>query len=251
MKIHPSLTATASCVLRGGVETSTGVVLSGAQVAVRVGWLADLTTLITKQVVAEQWNTTSLSILKGKADPSGRSLPGKGYVACDRLGWDIRLQDMYIPDRVYRAGKEHAIRLLRGGVYRSVLTDVILATFPADGKVRTDTEWNALWAAIAASGNEYTRNEVQNRTRAIQTHYKENGALPANVCELETSPRVSRLVMLAAGDKQLSTVSREDEKSASIILKLPSLSHISKMLWWGTLTTMGKTSLHLPCLFVT
>ncbi len=235
----PQLTLTSKCVARTG-HTDDFVVVPAAELANRLGWLQGLCDPITAQYVAACWNRESMDILAAGVDGDGNPLPRKGFAAGRRLGWNTKRgvpAGVYVSDRVQRAGEEHAMRLLRGALSRRAVTAAIVEVWPVDWSKRTKAEWDSLHPAITAAGAEFSLADVRNRTRSVAAFVKKNGRLPADITEAEEPPTVAAVVMLAAADKQLVSVSRDGDEHALLRLQLPSsAAPVSRRDWdWVTI----------------
>jgi hypothetical protein len=61
---------------------------------------------------------------------------------------------------------------------------------------------------------------IKGRTRQAAAFLKVNGRLPVDVFELENSPRIPRMLLLAACDRQQATIERSDSDPAKALLRL-------------------------------
>ncbi|MGW5433924.1 zinc ribbon domain-containing protein [Streptomyces sp. NPDC004059] len=124
-------------------------------------------------------------------------------------------------DRIVRMAQEQAGRALRSVKWRADMAAGILATWPADPAKRTPGDWDAVRAAIP--GGEYLPSSIiRSRTRQVATFERKHGRLPADVFELEPSPRVARMLLLAACDGQQATIERADDGQRALLrLQLP------------------------------
>jgi hypothetical protein len=214
------LTATATCGAWRAVVEATGEVVGPRLLAERVGWMVALAGRLTQQIVVARWSQTDLDILAGRVDPSGRALPSKGWMTVRRLGWATTVGvGVYVPDRLVRAGEEAAARILRQAVHRRAIIAAILVTWPRNPTKRTEAEWTALRQRLPSG---ITNAEVRNRTRQVRAFTAaHDGRLPAGLTELEAPPPSASLVLLAAADKQLSTITRGGDQTARLRVKLP------------------------------
>ncbi|GAA1157012.1 hypothetical protein GCM10009654_11130 [Streptomyces hebeiensis] len=200
----------------------------------RVGFLAVLCRDVTARLVAARWDETSLGVLAAGVDEGSRALPSKGWMALRRLGWATPAPSaaasaegvgvggavvVYVSDRVRRAGEEQAARTLRLALHRRSVVMALLATWPADPSRRTGQEWTALREALPPGTSAA---EIRNRTRQIRGWARAHaGRLPAGLCELEEPPTVAASVLLAAMDRQQTTLERVDHARARLRVKLP------------------------------
>ncbi|MEU5027938.1 zinc ribbon domain-containing protein, partial [Streptomyces milbemycinicus] len=199
----------------------------------RVGFLSVLCRDLTARLVVARWDETSLDVLAAGVDERGEALPSKGWMALRRLGWNIPAPasasvecvgaagtvGVYVSDRVRRAGEEQAARTLRLALHRRAIVQALLATWPADLSRRTGAEWAALRAVLPAGVGGA---EIRNRTRQIRDFAQAHGGrLPSGLCELEDPPTVACQVLLAAMDRQQTTLERLDLAWARLRVKLP------------------------------
>lgn len=83
----------------------------------------------------------------------------------------------------------------------------------------TGEEWDAVRAAIP--GGEYLPSSIiRSRTRQIVSFERSNGRLPADLFELESTPRVPHMLLLAACDGQQATVERSATEPTKALLRL-------------------------------
>jgi hypothetical protein len=219
------LTSTATCTafraVCGSRPDAPGVQspVSGRVLAERVGWLADLVQQMADEVIAGHWSDAGLTELAGGVGPDGRRLPGNGWMALRRLGWNaVSLAGVVASDRVRRIAEEEAARALRLAVHRRAIVAALIATWPTDPFARTDDEWSAL-RAVLPDGIDIA--SIRNRTRQIAAFVTGHGRLPADLCELERPPTVARQVSLAAADRQQVAVDRVDEATVRVWTQLP------------------------------
>ncbi|MFK0254604.1 zinc ribbon domain-containing protein [Streptomyces sp. NPDC090445] len=105
--------------------------------------------------------------------------------------------------------------------WRADLLAGVLAAWPADPRKRTPQEWDTVRAAIP--GGQYLPSGViRSRTRQIASFERKYDRRPAGVFELEPTPRVARMLLLAACDGQQATIERSgDGQRALLRLQLP------------------------------
>ncbi|MGW1256087.1 zinc ribbon domain-containing protein, partial [Streptomyces sp. NPDC002513] len=122
---------------------------------------------------------------------------------------------------------------------------------------RTGAEWAALRAVLPAGVSGV---EIRNRTRQVRDFARAHaGRLPAGLCELEDPPAVAALVLLAAMDRQQTTLERRDVASARLRVKLPlCAAPVSRRDWaWHVIdlrlpvTVEPDAVLHAPTLRAT
>ncbi|MFE9204476.1 zinc ribbon domain-containing protein [Micromonospora sp. NPDC007230] len=213
-------TACARAVLRAGLDEATGEVLSRAVLAQRVGWCADLVAGMVAALIGEHWNSVDVEVLAGGVDAGGRRLPSNVWMALRRLGWTVAPPvGVRVNDRVVRMVQEQAGRALRSAAWRADVTAGVLSTWPADPRKRTPAEWDQVRASIP--GGEYLPSSViKGRTRQAATFVKATGRLPVDVFELEGVPRIGRMLLLAACDRQQATIERCDTDPGRALLRL-------------------------------
>ncbi|MEQ4725785.1 zinc ribbon domain-containing protein [Nonomuraea sp. B19D2] len=251
-------TACARALLRGGVEEKTGEVLSARVLAEQVGWCAELVSGIAEALLAEHWNSADVTRLASGADAAGRRLPSQAWTALRRLGWSVDApQSVRVNDRIVRMAQEQAGRTLRGACWRAELTAAVLATWPADPAKRTAAEWDQVRQAIP-EGRHLPGSVIKARTQQIAVFDCEHGRLPADVFELEGVPRVARMLVLAAVDRQQATLERHDHDPDRALLRVqlptrPDPRSYADWRWVACAITLPPTvpadaALHLPTL---
>ncbi|MGY0064260.1 zinc ribbon domain-containing protein [Streptomyces sp. LZ34] len=263
--------ATATCTAFRAVLEDGGHRIGQRVLRERVGFLAGLCRDLTARLVAARWDETSLDVLAAGVDERGEALPSKGWMALRRLGWNTHGPAsgsgsgsavcagaggtlVYVSDRVRRAGEEQAARTLRLALHRRAVVMALLATWPADPSRRTQAQWTALWEVLPAGTSTV---EIRNRTRQIRDYARAHaGHLPAGLCELEEPPTVAALVLLAAMDRQQTTLERVDSARARLRVKLPLVAApVSRRDWaWHAIdlrlpvTVEPDAVLHAPTL---
>ncbi|MFE9651814.1 zinc ribbon domain-containing protein [Micromonospora sp. NPDC006431] len=254
-------TACARALLRVGVDEETGEVLSPAVLAQRVGWCADLVAGMAAALIGAHWNSVDVQVLASGVDAGGRRLPSNAWMALRRLGWTATTpQGVRVNDRIIRMALEQAGRALRSVKWRADLTAGVLATWPADPRKRTPAEWDQVRASIPG-GECLPASIIKSRTRQAGTFAKVNGRLPVDVFELEGVPRIGRMLLLAACDRQQATIERSDTDPGRALLRLqlptrPDPRGYRDWTWVACRITLPPTVpaaavLHLPTLRVT
>ncbi|MCW3816447.1 hypothetical protein ONA91_18535 [Micromonospora sp. DR5-3] len=215
-----SRTACARALLRSAVDEESGEVLSQAVLAQRIGWCADLVAGMASGLLAERWNAGDVEVLASGQDPGGRKLPSNAWMALRRLGWTVTAPaGVRVNDRIVRMAQEQAGRALRSPRWRADLTAGVLATWPADPRQRTAQEWEQVRKAVPG-GEHLPSSMIKSRTRQAARFLAVNGRLPVDVFELEGVPRVARMLLLAACDRQQATIERSDTDPARVLLRL-------------------------------
>jgi Putative transposase DNA-binding domain len=240
------VTATATCTAFRAVDETTSQVVTAHMLVERVGFLAALSRTMSTSVVAAHWNDGDLGRLGSGVGPDGRTLPAKGWMALRRLGWHAAAPEgVYVSDRVRRVAEEAAARELRRAVHRRAVVQAILASWPADPRRRTDTEWAALFRRLPAG---VAGTELRNRTRQVCTFQTEHdGRLPACLTELEHPPAAtSAHTPLAAADKQLVTIDRSSPDTAVLRVQLPLIPHPATRGDWVWHTIGFRLPRHVP-----
>ncbi|WP_225097237.1 zinc ribbon domain-containing protein [Streptomyces sp. CoH27] len=213
-------TACARGLLRTGVVEKTGEVLPAAVLAERVGWAADLVCGMVAGLLAARWNTADVEALAAGVDASGRALPSNAWMALRRLGWTVAPPEgVRVNDRIVRMAQEQAGRALRSVKWRADLVAGILAAWPADPKKRTAQEWEQVRGAIP-DGEFLPASIIRSRTRQVATFEQGHGRLPADVFELESTARVTRMMLLSACDGQQATIERSEAEPRRVLLRL-------------------------------
>jgi transposase-like protein len=248
--------ACARTLARFGVDEKTGEVLTAAALADRVGWCVDLAAGMTASVIGEHWNAADVDTLAFGVDAAGRRLPSNAWMALRRLGWTVT-SDAKVNDRIVRAAQEQAGRCLRSVKWRADVVAGILNTWPVDPKRRTGAEWEAARAAIPG-GEHLPSSVIRSRTRQIADSKRRNSRLPADVFEMEPTPRVSRMLLLAACDGQQASIERSEAEPAKVLLRLqlptrPDPQAYRDWTWVACTITLPPTVpanavLHLPTL---
>ncbi|MGW5667623.1 zinc ribbon domain-containing protein, partial [Micromonospora sp. NPDC003776] len=215
-----SRTACVRAFVRAGVDEKTGQVLSQAVVAERVGWCADLVAGMVGALISDHWNAADVRVLACGVDAGGRRLPSSAWMALRRLGWTVTVPEgVRVNDRIVRMAQEQAGRALRSVTWRADVTAGVLATWPADPGKRTPQEWEQVREAIPG-GKDLPANVVKARTRQVARFLNATGRLPVDVFELEGPPRVPRMLLLAACDRQQATIERGDTDPGRVLLRL-------------------------------
>ncbi|MGW5667127.1 zinc ribbon domain-containing protein [Micromonospora sp. NPDC003776] len=166
---------------------------------------------------------------------------------------------MRVNDRIVRMAQEQAGRALRSVTWRADLTAGVLASWPADPGKRTPREWEQVREAIPG-GKDLPANVVKARTRQVARFLNVNGRLPVDVFELEGAPRVARMLLLSACDRQQATMERGDTDPGRVLLRLqlpvrPDPRAYGDWTWVACPITLPPTvpadaMLHLPTLRV-
>ncbi len=256
-----SRTACARALLRSGVDEATGQALSQAVLVERVGWCADLVAGMVGGLLAERWNRVDVEVLASGVDAGGRRLPSNAWMALRRLGWTTAVPaGVKVNDRIVRMVQEQAGRVLRSVKWRADLTAGVLATWPADPRKRTPVEWERVRAAIPG-GEQLLSSAIKGRTRQAVRFLTVNGRLPVDVFELEGAPRVGRMLLLAACDRQQATIERSDTDPGRALLRLqlPTRADPRSYRDWTWVacpislppTVPASAVLHLPTLRIT
>ncbi|MGW3646909.1 zinc ribbon domain-containing protein [Streptomyces sp. NPDC000878] len=250
-------TACARGLLRAAVDEKSGEVLSAGVLVERVGWAADLVSGMVTALLAERWNTVDVGVLAGGEDAGGRALPSNAWMALRRLGWTVGpAEDIRVNDRIVRMAQETAGRTLRSAKWRADLTTGVLATWPADPAKRTPDEWDAVRAAVPG-GWFLPSNVIKGRTRQVAAFVNKHRRMPVDVFEVETAPRVARMLLLSACDGQQATIERADDHSRALLrLQLPTRPDPRSYANWTWVacpitlppTIPANAVLHLPTL---
>ncbi|MFF4259166.1 zinc ribbon domain-containing protein [Streptomyces sp. NPDC001663] len=253
-----SRTACARALIRTGVDEKTGELLTAAALMERVGWCTGLVAQMTGTLLAEHWNTTDVDVLAAGQDAGGRKVPSNAWMALRRLGWTTAPDEgVKVNDRIVRMAQEQAGRALRSVKWRADVVDGVLAAWPADPKKRTPEEWDHVRAAIP--GGEYLPSSIiRSRTRQITAFERKHGRLAADLFELEPTPRVPRMLLLAACDRQQATIERlaTEPTKALLRLQLPTRPDPQMYADWTWVecpialppTVPGCAVIHLPTL---
>ncbi|GAA4634744.1 hypothetical protein GCM10023196_077460 [Actinoallomurus vinaceus] len=251
-------TASARVLLRGGVDERTGEALTARVVAERVGFAADLVAGMTTGLLATHWNAGDVAVLAGGVDEAGRVLPSNAWMALRRLGWGVIVPEgVRVNDRIVRMAQEQAGRTLRGAQHRAEMAAGVLKAWPADPDKRTPAEWDAVREAIP-DGRSLSAGVIKARTRQITAFVNEHGRFPVDVFDLEDAPRVARMLVLAAVDRQQATLQRADDDPARVLLRVqlptrPDPRSYANWSWVACPVTLPPTVppdavLHLPTL---
>ncbi|MFF9338872.1 MULTISPECIES: zinc ribbon domain-containing protein [unclassified Streptomyces] len=250
-------TAHAPVLLRVGADEKTGEVLTPADLTERMGWCADLVAGMAGVLVSGHWNATDVAALASGVDADGRALPSKAWMALRRLGWAVTPPDgVRVNDRIVRMAQEQAGRALRSVKWRADVTAGVLATWPTTPHKRTPTEWDSVRAAIPG-GASLPSSVIRSRTRQVASYVRRHGRLPVDVFELEASPGVARMLLLAACDGQQATIERTDDGERALLrLQLPVRPDPASYADWTwvacpltlPLTVPASAVLHLPTL---
>ncbi|GAA3447877.1 zinc ribbon domain-containing protein [Planomonospora venezuelensis] len=215
-----SLTSTASCTGLRAVAEHTGEAVGERELARRVGHLTVLIQAMAAHLVAAHWTSADLDLLASGKSLDGRALPSKGWMALRRLGWAAAAPDgVAVCDRLRRCAEEEAARTLRLALHRRRILAALVATWPEQPGKRSQVEWTALRAVLPDGVSPV---EIRNRTRQIRAWAEAHGvALPGDLVEVEDPPQVAAQALLAAADRQLTTLERTGEQSAVLRVQLP------------------------------
>ncbi|MEU6455202.1 zinc ribbon domain-containing protein [Streptomyces sp. NPDC047065] len=200
------------------MDEKTGELLTATVLAERVDWCIGLATSMVSLLLGEHWNATDVDTLNAGVDAGGRKLPSNAWMALRRLGWTVDAPAK-VNDRIVRAAQEQAGRALRSVKWRADVVAGVLATWPAGPKKRTESEWEAVRAAIPG-GEHLLSSVIRSRTRQIARFQQKNGRLPADLFEVEPAPRVARMLLLAACDGQQASIERSVTEPAKVLLRL-------------------------------
>ncbi|MFD6419120.1 transposase [Streptomyces sp. NPDC060194] len=211
-------TASVRLPVRAGVDERTGGVLTGSVLAERVGWCIDLVSAMVTLLLTEHGNARDIGVLAAGRDAEGKVLPSRAWVALRRLGWMVEAP-VKVNDRIVRIAQEQAGRALRSALWRAEVVAGVLATWPADPSRRTELEWGRVRAAVPG-GAHLPAGVIKARTRQITEFRTTHGRLPADVFEVESTPRVARMLLLAACDRQQATLARVDGEPGRALLRL-------------------------------
>ncbi|MFG3685856.1 zinc ribbon domain-containing protein [Micromonospora sp. NPDC047740] len=214
-----SRTVCARSLVRAGVDEETGEVLSQGVLVQRVGWCADLVAGMVGALISEHWNTADVEVLACGVDAGGRKLPSNAWMALRRLGWATAPEGVKVNDRIARMAQEQAGRALRSVKWRADVTAGVLATWPAEPRHRTHAEWEHVRASIPG-GRHLPSSLIEGRTRQVVKFRAAHGRLPVDVFELEGVPKVPRMLLLAACDKQQATIERSETNRGRVLLRL-------------------------------
>ncbi|MFE9656531.1 zinc ribbon domain-containing protein [Micromonospora sp. NPDC006431] len=215
-----SRTACVRSLVRAGVDEETGGVLSQGVLVQRVGWCADLVAGMVGALISGHWNTADVEVLARGVDAGGRKLPSNAWMALRRLGWTAPTPEgVKVNDRIARMAQEQAGRALRSVKWRADVTAGVLATWPAAPRHRTHAEWEHVRASIPG-GRHLPSSLIKGRTRQVVKFRAGHGRLPVDVFELEGVPKVPRMLLLAACDKQQATIERSETNPGRVLLRL-------------------------------
>lgn len=253
-----ALHANARVLVRGGTDEGSGEVLSARVVAERAAWCMELVRNMADQLLTEHWNAADVRLLASGRDLENKALPKHALAALRRLGWlTAPPADIYANDRVIRMAQQQAGQLLRSGAWRDTLASGIIATWPDNPTKRTHMEWDAVRHSVPG-GKGLSSAAFRIRTRQIEVFRKKHGRLPADIFEVETPPRASTILPLAACDRQEATLERSavNPSQALLRVKLPTRPAPHSRLDWSWVsiplalppTVPAEAALHLPVL---
>ncbi|MFJ9713621.1 zinc ribbon domain-containing protein [Streptomyces sp. NPDC101234] len=240
------------------MDEKSGVVLSQATLAERVGWCADLVAGMAGALTGEHWNAGDVDALASGQDAGGQKLPSNAWMALRRLGWTVTAPEgVKVNDRIVRMAQEPAGRALRSAKWRADLTTGVVATWPADPRGRTPAEWAQVRAAVPG-GEHLPSSIIKGRTRQAAKYRQDCGRLPVDVFELEDTPRVARMLLLSACDGQQATIERGEMNPGRALVRLqlptrPDPAGYRDWTWVACPITLPPTVpasavLHLPTL---
>ncbi|MFG3691752.1 zinc ribbon domain-containing protein, partial [Micromonospora sp. NPDC047740] len=122
-------------------------------------------------------------------------------------------------DRIVRMAQEQAGRALRSVKWRADLTAAVLAAWPGDPRQRSVQEWEQVRETVPG-GEHLPSSVIKGRTRQAAKFLAAHGRLPVDVFELEGAPKVPRMLLLAACDRQQATIQRSDTDPRRVLLRL-------------------------------
>jgi transposase len=248
-----TLVSTATCSSFTGIEINTATKLTTSEVTQRVKWALDLQDEMGVTLLQERWDEAHLTELEQGKDAQGRKLPSQGYMALRRLGWHASaMKGVKVNDRFLRVVEENVARSLRLGLYRKAIVEGVLKTWPAQAPKRSSLEWDRLWEVLPALTPKV---EVRNRTRQILAFLKENSHLPLTFTATEPAPRLGSVLLLAAADKQMVSLTRQGQVAWLLVL-LPKCEKPKTYAQWGRVklkinlpsTVSDQAVLHTPSL---
>ncbi|MGW1047089.1 zinc ribbon domain-containing protein [Streptomyces sp. NPDC002547] len=253
-----SRTVSTRALLRAGLDEKTGNVVSPGMLAERVGWCTDLVSGMAMNLLSKHFNSRDVNILSSGEDAEGRKLPSNAWMALRRLCWSAAPpQGVRVNDRIVRMAQEHAGRALRSAMWRADLTSGVLATWPVNPTKRTAAEWEQVRAAVP-SGQYLPSTIIRARTRHVAKFLTAHGRLPVDVFEVEGTPRIPRMLLLSACDRQQATIERLETDPARALLRLqlptrPDPAAYGDWTWVACPITLPPTVpaqavLHLPTL---
>ncbi|MEV5488639.1 zinc ribbon domain-containing protein [Streptomyces bobili] len=177
---------------------------------------------MVSELLGEHWKAADVELLASGVDGAGRALPSNAWMALRRLGWAAGpTGSVRVNDRIVRMAQEQAGRTLRSAKWRADLTAGVIATWPAEPGRRTPQEWDAVREAIPG-GRHLPSSVIRSRTRQVAAFARGHGRLPADVFELEATPRSARMLPLAACDGQQATIARGDDPGRVLLrVQLP------------------------------
>ena len=208
------VTRTATATAYDGVDTDTGDIVTGAVLAARVGWLADLVAGVGQQVLDAHWNAADMAALNAPALPSGVRMPRFAFKAVAALwGWAKVPAGVYAPARVVWMGHELAGRQLRSAAYRAAAVAEVVAGVDQAGATTDAVTY-------------------RNTARHVGKFYDTFHRPPVDLFELAPgAPRIPRQVPLAASDDQFSR-RRTDGATVTITVLLPMVAApVSRAQW--------------------
>ncbi|SEE56001.1 Putative transposase DNA-binding domain-containing protein [Rhodococcus jostii] len=180
------------------VDDATGKPIGLDDVDTRVGWLLDLITAASGELVSRLWRPATSDVLAAGRDRQDRRLPAQGHVAAARLGWNPSYPDgVYVPSRVSRVVTAQVMATLRTLAYRDTAITALSARFDPDtGVVAPPTEHSDYVPSGFLRG---VRRQLAARSR------RDGGAPagPLRITEIQDPPQTSAMARLSAADRQL------------------------------------------------
>jgi Putative transposase DNA-binding domain len=194
--------------VRAAIVETTGEVV---EVGTRIGWLLDLVTGLSTDLMQRCWQPARLAGLHDGVDSLGRKLPSTAAVVAQRLGWIPRpAEGVYVPSRVARLAQANVVPILKTMAYRDRLIPHVAAALDEHGcldAARLDEQCRYVSTAF-----------LRNMARQLR---RNAGEQVTSVTQLQRAPAVARLARLGAVDAQFARLDCAGAAGVWLRIKLP------------------------------
>ncbi|WP_297621534.1 zinc ribbon domain-containing protein [Nocardia sp.] len=180
------------------VDDATGESIGLDEVDTRVGWLLDLISGASADLLTRLWQPGTFDVLAAGSDTQDRKLPAQGHVAAARLGWTPTYPDgIYVPSRVTRVVTAQVTTTLRTLAYRDTAVGALSALFdPATGRFAPPTGREDHVPSGFARG---VRRQLIARSRGSEGMQ----ATRLRITDIQSPAQMAAMARLSAADQQL------------------------------------------------
>ncbi|SEE90699.1 hypothetical protein SAMN04490220_9143 [Rhodococcus jostii] len=226
------------------VDGVTGEPIGLDDVDTRVGWLLDLITAASGELVSRLWQPATFDVLAAGLDRQDRRLPAQGHVAAARLGWTpIYPVGVYVPSRVSRVVTAQVMATLRTLAYRDTAITALSARFdPTTGVV----------APPAGPGDAVPPAFARGVRRQLIARARRGGGAPGGplritdvrITDVQEPPQTSAMARLSAADRQLAQITSTNGELV-LTVKLPTCPVPAGRAQWRSVRLTATIPAHL------